>query len=120
MTWSPEWIAFIGAVVCALIAGGWGYINNRMIQKNISERVPAQNDKDRVEALKMAMEMAGMDLEEQLLLKKSVKDLEDIVKNTRIKITQTLTVSMDGGNVQADIISVEAIRVIKQQEPSVV
>ena len=43
-------------------------------------RVGTQNKKDQIEALKVAMELAGMSLEEQLELRKEVKMLKDMLQ----------------------------------------
>lgn len=52
-------------------------------------RVPAQNKKDQLDSVKIALEMAGMDIKEQLDLKKKVKKLEerlDILTNSRYEL----------------------------------
>lgn len=116
----PEYLSAITLILAALISGGFAYWGVKEVQKNIKARVPYQNDKDRVDALKTAMEMAGMDLDEQLMLKKEVKELREIVSNTQIQITTVQTVFLDGQQPRAEIIKIEAVRVIRQQESSVV
>lgn len=118
MNISAEWLPVISVIMSAIISGSFVYWGVRVSQKNIEARIPYQNEKDRIDALKTAMEMAGMDLDEQLTLKKEVKELRDIVSNTQIQITTVQTVYLDGQQPRAEIIKIEAVRVIRQQEPS--
>lgn len=51
------------------------------------KRVPSQNNKDNMDAMKVALEIAGMDAEEQLELKKEVKNLKEMLEKRRYKIS---------------------------------
>ena len=66
--WLPPVIQFI--IALGTLVGAWPLI----------KRVNAQNQKDNVDALKVAMDLAGMDVMEQLELRKEVKHLKDVLE----------------------------------------
>lgn len=87
MEWDWNRILVIGGwVVTTLIAliGAWPVLR----------RTKAQNTKDTVDALKVAMELVGMDAEEQLNLKNEVRDVKEkmkIMDGRKYKITVIFT-----------------------------
>jgi len=123
----PEMLSALTLLGCALISGAFMYWSNKNTQKTIEARTPYQNDKDRADALKTMFELAGMDINEQLALKKEQADtkekiktlentLDDIVTNTQIRVTTVQTVYLNGNNPRAEIISVESLRILNKHE----
>lgn len=51
------------------------------------KRVKSQNSKDNVDALKVALEIAGIDANEHLAMKREVMELKDILEKRRYKIS---------------------------------
>lgn len=72
-------ILIIVQVIIAVgtLAGAWPLI----------KRVKSQNTKDNMDAIKVALEIAGIDANEQLELKKKVHVLEEILEKRRYKIS---------------------------------
>lgn len=110
----PEYLSLLTIILSGLVT----LLVNKWAQKNVAARIPFQNDKDKIDALKAAFDLVGMDFNEQLAMKKELKELREIVSNTQIQITTVSTVSLDGENPSAQIVKIESVRVIKQQEPS--
>lgn len=74
-----EWILLVIQAVLAggTLLGAWPLL----------KRVRYQNNKDSVDAMKVALEIAGIDASEQLELKKKVHQLEEILEKKRYRIT---------------------------------
>lgn len=74
-----EWLPLIVQLILAIatLAGAWPLI----------KRVKPQNNKDNMDAMKVALEIAGIDANEQLELKKKVHNLEEILEKRRYKIS---------------------------------
>lgn len=74
-----DWLGILVQVIIAgaTIAGAWPLI----------KRVRSQNNKDNMDATRIALEIAGMDASEQLELKKEVKHLKDLLERRRYKIS---------------------------------
>lgn len=106
----PHVWSFIAVIVCALITASGVWWNNKI---NAS-RAGSQNQKDQVDSLRIAMEMAGMDLQEQLDLKKEVKELRELIRNGVIIVTHKTTVPLSGGTATSEITDVQAARVTPQ------
>ena len=74
-----DWLGIVVQVVIAIatLVGAWPLL----------KRVPSQNAKDNMDAVKVALEIAGIDAEEQLELKREVKKLQDMLEKRRYKIS---------------------------------
>ncbi len=74
-----DWIPLLVQTLLAIgtLAGAWPLL----------KRVRYQNNKDSVDAMKVALEIAGIDATEQLELKKKVHVLEEILEKKRYRIT---------------------------------
>ena len=73
--WLPLAIQAILAI--ATLVGAWPLLR----------RITPQNNKDNMDAMKVALEIAGIDAGEQLELKKKVHVLEEIFERRRYKIS---------------------------------
>lgn len=73
------WIQVIGWIFTTVVAGIGAY--------PVVMRLRSQNNKDNVDALKVALEMVGMDVSEQLELRQTVQHLQEIVEKRRYKIS---------------------------------
>ena len=73
--WLPLAIQAILAI--ATLVGAWPLLR----------RITPQNNKDNMDAMKVALEIAGIDAGEQLELKKKVHVLEEILERRRYKIS---------------------------------
>lgn len=74
-----DWMVVAGWVVTTVIALIGAY--------PVIMRLKAQNNKDSIDTLKVALELAGMDVSEQLELKKNVQHLTEIMEKRRYKIS---------------------------------
>ncbi len=74
-----EWIPLVIQSILAIgtLVGAWPLL----------KRVVPQNNKDNMDAMKVALEIAGIDATEQLELKKKVHVLEEILEKRRYKIS---------------------------------
>lgn len=74
-----EWIPLVIQAILALgtLVGAWPLLR----------RITPQNNKDNMDAMKVALEIAGIDAGEQLELKKKVHVLEEILERRRYKIS---------------------------------
>lgn len=74
-----EWLPLVIQFIIALgtLAGAWPLI----------KRVKFQNSKDNVDAVKVALEIAGIDASEQLQLKKEVHELREILEKRHYKVS---------------------------------
>ena len=74
-----DWLGIVVQIVIAIatLLGVWPLL----------KRVPSQNAKDNMDAVKVALEIAGIDAEEQLELRREVKKLQDILEKRRYKIS---------------------------------
>jgi len=74
-----DWLPLLVQVIIALgtLAGAWPLI----------KRVKSQNTRDNMDAVKVALEIAGIDANEQLELKKEVKELKEILEKRRYKVS---------------------------------
>lgn len=74
-----EWILLVIQAILALgtLVGAWPLLR----------RITPQNNKDNMDAMKVALEIAGIDAGEQLELKKKVHVLEEILERRRYKIS---------------------------------
>ena len=73
--WLPLAIQAILAI--ATLVGAWPLLR----------RITPQNNKDNMDAMKVALEIAGIDAGEQLELKKKVHVFEEILERRRYKIS---------------------------------
>lgn len=74
-----DWLGILAQVVIAL--------GTLLGVYPIWKRVKSQNTKDNVDALKVALEIAGIDANEHLAMKKEVRELKDILEKRRYKIS---------------------------------
>lgn len=76
---TSDWLPLIiqAIIAVATIVGAWPAL----------KRFKFQNSKDSMDAVKVALEIAGIDAGEQLELRKKVAALEEILEKRRYKIT---------------------------------
>lgn len=74
-----EWLQVIGWIFTTIVALVGAY--------PVVMRLRSQNNKDSVDALKVALEMVGQDVTEQLELRKTVQHLQEIMEKRRYKIS---------------------------------
>lgn len=74
-----DWLPLVIQLFIAIgtLAGAWPLIR----------RVKSQNNKDNMDAVKVALEIAGIDANEQLQLKKEVHELKDILEKRHYKVS---------------------------------
>lgn len=75
---SKDWAYLVGQIIVGLIA--------LIGALPVLRRAKSQNQKDNMDAVKVALEIAGIDAGEQLELRKTVKRLTEMLEKRRYKI----------------------------------
>lgn len=86
---SLEYLAAITVIINALVTGSIGFFTYKLTARrtDVEERnTNSETRKTDLDSVRAAMELVGLDVQEQLDLKKKVKHLTDILENSKYQV----------------------------------